>query len=179
MLGYNQPYSAKGHHVEGLENPKIGGTPTATGDAYPTMNMEHRWRATIDPTPDRIEAAGQSGYHVYHGERDVPHTGKSQIHTALYDSSTKPNHTKLLVPVHGIMPPYPRLQQTSGTYTPLQRWEQETFQEQPWHGIARELMVDSSGNKTASDQENREDIASNLCMNERHRDAARAAAENN
>jgi len=139
------------------------------------MNMEHRRRATTD----RIEAAGQSGYHVSHGERDVPYAGKSQIHTALYDPSTKSNHTELLVPVHGIMPLYPQLQQTSGTYTPLQRWEQETFREQPWHGLAREVVMNSSGNEKAGDWENRGDITPNLCMDERRRDAAKITAENN
>jgi len=128
---------------------------------------------------DRIETADQSGYEFYHGERCVPYTGKSETHTTRNKPSTKPNHTNRLVPVHGITPLYPRLQQISGTYTPLQRWEQETFREQPWHGIARELMVDSSGNETAGDEENGEDIATSLCMDERRRDAAKTTAESN
>jgi hypothetical protein len=28
-------------------------------------------------------------------------------------------------------------------YEPMKRWKDEEFQEQPWHGIARELMPEA------------------------------------
>jgi len=142
------------------------------------MSMEHRQQAASGTMLDHIETAGQSGYQFYHGERDVPYMGKSEIYVTRNEPLTKPNRTNRLVPVHGIAPLHPRLQQISGTYTPLQRWEQETFREQPWHGIARELMVDSIENETTGD-EDKEYIATNPRTDERRRDAAKTTAENN
>jgi len=141
--------------------------------------MEHQQRARLDTMPDDMETAGQSGYQVYPGESDAQYAGKSRVHTTLYGPSKKPNQAELLVPVHSITPLYPWLQQKSGAYTPLQRWEQETFREQPWHGIARELMVDSARNETASGEENGEDMATSPCMDERRKNAAKPTAENN
>lgn len=50
----------------------------------------------------------------------------------------------------------------SKAYTPLQRWERENFREQPWHGIARELIVDErSGDYISGPQETAEAVVSN------------------
>lgn len=50
----------------------------------------------------------------------------------------------------------------SKAYTPLQRWEHESFREQPWHGIARELIVDErSGDYIPGPQETAEAVVPN------------------
>ncbi len=52
-------------------------------------------------------------------------------------------------PMHGQTPSSPRgehavaaMERDSEAYEPVKRWKDEKFQEQPWHGIARELMSD-------------------------------------
>ena len=55
-------------------------------------------------------------------------------------------------------------QQASDTSTPLQRWEQEDFREQPWHGIARELMIDEwAGEYFFGNRDGAEAAVSNPC----------------
>jgi len=54
MFGNNQPYSAKGHDVEGLENPKAVGTPTAVSYHHSTTREQHTHKDVRLLTSDRL-----------------------------------------------------------------------------------------------------------------------------
>jgi len=53
-------------------------------------------------------------------------------------------------PIYGQIPSSPRGEHAAAAmeydfeaYEPMKRWKDEKFREQPWHGIARELMPEA------------------------------------
>ena len=131
--------------------------------------MDTRKRAAIGRTPDTTMGARQSASHDYQHDQNIhlPCLSKDRRYVAL-DSSIEPERTLSPVSRLGQMPlssPEEHAIASAGhhskAYTPLQRWEHENFQEQPWHGIAREQIVDErSGDYISGPQETAEAVVS-------------------
>lgn len=115
--------------------------------------MDSRKRTAIGRTPPAS--------HEYQHDQKMPYLSEDQRHVALDDPSMVPKGTMTPASRRGQMPlSSPKenviasLEHGPEAYTPLQRWERESFREQPWHGIARELITDEwSGDYPSSYQE--------------------------
>ena len=133
--------------------------------------MDTQNRAAIGRTSDTTMGACQPASHDYQHDQNarLPCLSKDRRYVALDDSSMEPKRTLSPVSRLGQMPlssPEEHAIASAGhhykTYTPLQRWEHENFREQPWHGIARELIVDElSGDYISGHQETARAVVSN------------------
>ena len=133
--------------------------------------MDTRKRAAISRAPDTTMGARQSASHDYKHDQSIrlPSLNKDRRYVAPDDSSMEPKRTLSPVSRLGQMPlsspeghAFASAGHHSKAYTPLQRWKNENFREQPWHGIARELMVDEqSGDYISGSQETAEAVVSN------------------
>jgi hypothetical protein len=106
-------------------------------------------RAATDGTPDATTSARRSTFHQYqHDQTTCPQClSKERCPFALLQYSWRSQHKTSSDPMHSQMPSSPRGEHAAAAmecdfeaYNPMKRWEDEKFREQPWHGIARDLM---------------------------------------
>ena len=109
-------------------------------------------RAAADGTPDITTSAGRSTFHQsQHDQTTCPQClNKERCHFAPVQCSLESQHKIAADPMYGQMPSSPRgihaaaaIECDFEAYEPMKRWKDEKFREQPWHGIARELMSEA------------------------------------
>ena len=136
--------------------------------------MDSQKRTLIGGTPNPTIVARPSASPDYQRDQNIPCLSKDGRHVVLGNSSMELKRVLSLASRLGQMPlsspegdTIAPVEHGSEAYTPLQRWEHENFREQPWHGIARELMVDEwSRDYISSSQEIAEAAVTNLFISD-------------
>jgi hypothetical protein len=128
--------------------------PAHTGQARDDQTCETQdppKRAATDGIPDEITSARWSTFHQYQHDQTCPQCpSKERCRFAPVQYSLESQHKISADPIYGQMPSSPRGEHAAATmerdfeaYEPMKRWKDEEFREQPWHGIARELMPEA------------------------------------
>ena len=109
-------------------------------------------RAATDGIPDTTTSARRSTFDQYqHDQTTCPQClSKERCRFTPVQYSLESQHKISADPVYGRMPSSPRVEHAAAAmeydfeaYEPMKRWKDEEFREQPWHGIARELMPEA------------------------------------
>jgi hypothetical protein len=154
----------KQHGMGGPQMVRLSIMPTGNGesqefgpaDTRQTRDETYKTRqppkpAATNDAPNITMSAHQSTYHQNQHDQttcsEFPSSAQCPLAPVQYlteakcKTSSAPKHSQALSPPQ-VEHTLSAVERDFEVYEPMKRWEDEKFQEQAWHGIARELMSD-------------------------------------